>query len=231
MNKKMKALFTFTATLGVAATMSCATAFTCSADATPNAYLFLRSVSEEARYEGIDASVNTISDGAGTASVTANGSYQVSIDLSKEDSVDAIDEISILQLYVNVSEEQASASLKVDSLKIDGEEIAFTENPVCQKANSGTSLYLDLCDTNGESLFDRKEYQDVQTISVDFTVTGWPTAEETVEETTEETEDVDKTTKEVDEVPKTGETTAAVAVGVGVLIATAGMMLSKKNKF
>lgn len=236
MNRKLKTVFAVATTLSAIAVVNCSTVFNCSAEeASPNAYVYLRSVSEDVKYEGMDSSTNTVSAGAVTATVSKDGNYEVSIDLSKESSEMKIDEISILQLRVDTkSDEEGSANLKVDSLKIDGNDVALTGDQKCSKSEDGTSLYVDLCnvgDSDSKNLFNRKDYQNVSTVTIDFTVTGWPNAEaETTEETTESTTEAteEKKNDEVSSVPKTGDT--ALALGVITVAAAAGVCVSKKKK-
>lgn len=232
MKKKMRMAFSAVAALSTVAVMSYATAWVGNAEEGANAYLFLRSVSEAARFEGIDDPVNTISDGAVTATIDKDGSYTVEIDVTKEKDI-TIDEISILKVYVNVTEEESAATIKVDSLKFDGEEVALTDDPVCLKAESGTGLYVDLCDTNGAELFDRLEYQEIKTISVDFTVIGWPETENGTTITEEKKEETTTTTtttaQNITSVPQTGESAGFAIAGVCVLAAAAGMIVSKKK--
>ncbi len=214
MKKKSMILSGITCAGIVAASLS-VDAIASSAEEADTAYLFIRSVSEEARYEDDGATVNTLSDGVTTATITADGDYTVSIDLGAEEDVDTIDEISVLQLQI-VTEQDIEITL--DNVKIDGEEVELTDEATVQTADDGSSYYIDLCNINGENLFDRKEYQDITTISVDFSVSGW--VEETVEEEEEESEEEEDETASIAENPATGDNT-----GVSVVVAVAGAAL------
>ncbi|WP_295218033.1 hypothetical protein [Ruminococcus sp.] len=236
MNRNLKTVFAVATTISAIAAVNCSTVFNCSAEeASPNAYVYLRSVSEDVKYEGMDSSTNTVSAGAVTATVSKDGNYEVAIDLSKENSEMKIDEISILQLRVDAkSDEEAGANLKVDSLKIDGNDVALTGDQKCSKSEDGTSLYVDLCnvgDSDSKNLFNRKDYQNISTVTIDFTVTNWPSAEaETTEKATEPMEATEeKKSDEVLSVPKTGDT--ALILGIMTAVAAAvGVCVSKKRK-
>lgn len=245
MKKSVRSLLSSVAALGTTVCMGLSVAsLTSSAEESANAYVFLRSVSESARFEGIDATVNTISDGASTAVVDKDGSYSVSIDVSKESGIDSIDEISILKVYVcGTKENLADASVKVDSLKIDDKEVSLSAEPECMKSEAGTEIFIDLYDTNGTTLFNRTDYQDISKINVDFTVSGWTAeAEETTTAAPAETTTAAESSSEskettttaaasstATEVPKTGVNSVAGVVAVMGLAAAGVMFTRKKN--
>jgi hypothetical protein len=152
------------------------------AETTGNAYIFLRDVAEDGvRYEGPDAMVNTIRDGVTSVLVDTDGSYTVGIDLTKESAYETVDEISKLQLYVIGPPSSYAANVTVDSVKINGEEIALTWTP--QVKISDNVFYADICDANGDSLFNRTDYiKNITSVEIGFTVSNWIT--ETVPATT-----------------------------------------------
>jgi len=137
------------------------------------AYVFLRDVAENGvRYEGPGAMVNTIEAGVTTASVEADGSYTVSIDLAAENAFSTVDEISKLQLYVIGPPTSYAATVTVDSLKLNGEEISLAQPP--QVKLSDNVFYADLCDANGDSLFNRTDYiKSITSVEIGFTVSNW----------------------------------------------------------
>ena len=239
MKKLVKNLLSSVAVLGTTAYMSLGMAcLNTSAAEIPNAYVFLRSISENARYEGVGVSVNTISDGASTAVVDKDGSYNVSVDVSKESGIDSIDEISILKVYIcGTKENLSNASVKVNSLKIDNKEVSLSSEPESVKSEAGTEIFVDLYDTNGTTLFNRTDYQDISKVSVDFTVSGWTS--ETEETTTTETTTTTATTSDEtttttttykpNDVPKTGVKSVDVALAVMGLSAVCVIFTKKKN--
>lgn len=238
--KKTKKLLSVVAAFSVTACLYGGTTFNCNAEETPNAYVFLRSVSESVRYEGIDAAINTVSAGAVTATVDKDGSYNVSFDVSKENGIDSIDEISILKVYVCGVDSSSDVQIKVDSLKIDGAEVTLSAEPACEKSESGTEVFADLYDTNGTTLFNRTDYQNIKTISVDFTVSGWPetatAAEETTADvqTTSETETTVKTESTASQttesvLPKTGVKSSAAFAAAGMMALACLAVLGKKK--
>lgn len=237
--KKAKKILSVISSLGLTACLYGGMMVNCNAEETSNAYVFLRSVSENVRYEGINSSINTVSDGAGTTIVNKDGSYNVSFDVSKESKIDSIDEISILKVYVCGVDVPSDVKIKVDSLKIDGGEVTLSEEPVCEKSESGTDIFVDLYDTNGTKLFNRTDYQNIKTISIDFTVSGWPEVTTTAETTTTDVQTSETVTTVKTEttasqttdsvLPKTGVKSSAAFATVG-MVALACLAISSKKK-
>ena len=202
------------AAAGVMCGFVCASAMTASAAETGSAYVFIRDVATEGvRFEGIGSSVNTIKEGVTTAEITADGSYAVSFDLSKESAFETVDEISKLQLYVVGTDKTADVKITVDALKINGAAVTLTGTPEVQKADN--TFYADLSDANGESLFNRTDYvKNITSVEIDFTVSGWPVEETTTAETTTEAPAETTTTAATTTTAPATTTTAAPATTV-----------------
>ena len=147
----------------------------CAAGTSGTAYIFLHDAAEDGvRYEGPDAEVNTIEDGVTTAAIDADGSYTVSFDLSRETGCEVIDEISALKLYVIGPPTAFNATVRIDSVKINGEEIALTAAPqICMADNV---FHADLCDADGDALLNHTDYiRDITSAEIRFTVSDWIT--------------------------------------------------------
>lgn len=143
-----------------------------------NAYIFLA-----------DSDGNTFedaaSDAAAGASVNKDGSYSVSISSD-------VSQIVELQLKLELDDNNkgnSELSVSIDSVKIDDKEVAL-ENEVKSEAND-SELYVPIIDQNNNdaAAFDTSAYQNIKSISIDFTVSGWKNEEETTAaETEKETE-------------------------------------------
>ena len=133
------------------------------------AFLYVNDTDGKFKYEGADGN-NTI-EKAVTADVTKDGSYNVSFDLGS----DTI-QVSALQLDITGMEHAKDAKVKIDSFKINGEEVKLDSTPSPKVTDSEIEVVI--FNTNGDQLFNRETYNQISKVDVAFTVENWYKEEE-----------------------------------------------------
>lgn len=127
-----------------------------------------------------------------TATITGNGDYTVSVDLSSEQAAESI-LILLIQSDINIYGEDANGNklydemtFRVNSISIDGNEIAYSgpSDGADSTNNDGVSYRLNIYNTWGNNVTDiDANITNTSNITVNFTVSGIKEAQDAPEET------------------------------------------------